>query len=708
MRATGVPLFSASTPTARPATSTSSAFNLSAELTYTNLVNSSTWPACRCGRPSGGPNRSADRRRRALHLQPRADRRLRRPRHPGRRRGGRLRDHRGGRRLEGSRAGEPRHDVLLALAGVEGVYVPSMYDVDVRRPAPGVGHPQVPRRAGAGREAHHRRPRRVAVPASSQLVPLTEVVHDRLNVEVFRGCTRGCRFCQAGMITRPVRERPAEQVRTMVLEGLRAHRLRRGGAHVAVLGRLLGHRDVVERHRRRPRPTAGRSSVSLPSLRVDAFGVGIAAQIQKARRTGLTFAPEAGTWRMRQVINKLIREEDLYEAVDVRLLAGLAADEALLPHRPPDRDRRGHARHRRPRPQRARGRAQPPQEPVGDGVGRRVRAQAAHARSSGSARTPRSSSSARSTSCATPPARERGVDLKWHDPKATLAEGLASRGDRRLGAGHRGGVASGRHVPGVVGVLRPRPVGRGDGRARPRHRVVRATATAPRTRCSRGTTSRPASTRTSSGRTGATRSPRSACPTAAGPPATTAAPAPATRSSTSSPRPPRPPAAARAPARTSGSGAGPSPVHRCWRRKPEVVVRHEDPPALHRARPGPVRVAPRHRPRVGARHPQGRSCPSPTARGSRPDRGCTSGSRCRWATSRRPSTSTSTCTSDVDVGRRCRPCSRRACPTASMSPPRSRWSPTTTPSLQSIVDVCHVASSRSTGDPRRSVAASTS
>ena len=93
---------------------------------------------------------------------------------------------------------------------------------------------------------------------------------------------------------------------------------------------------------------SGQVSVSLPSLRVDAFTVGLAAEIQKVRRTGLTFAPEGGTWRMRQVINKLIREEDLYAAVDVGVLAGLAAGQALLPHRAAHRDRRGRARHRPP------------------------------------------------------------------------------------------------------------------------------------------------------------------------------------------------------------------------------------------------------------------------------------------------------------------------------------------------------------------------
>ena len=85
----------------------------------------------------------------------------------------------------------------------------------------------------------------------------------------------------------------------------------------------------------------GRVSVSLPSLRVDAFTVGTAAQIQKVRRTGLTFAPEGGTWRMRQVINKLITEEDLYTRGRRRLQPGLAAGQALLPDRAAHRARRG-------------------------------------------------------------------------------------------------------------------------------------------------------------------------------------------------------------------------------------------------------------------------------------------------------------------------------------------------------------------------------
>ena len=136
----------------------------------------------------------------------------------------------------------------------------------------------------------------------THLVPLPGVVHDRLNVEVFRGCTRGCRFCQAGMITRPVRERPAGQVRTMVPDGLR----RTGYDEVALTSLSTADFRGIEQvvAETVADDACGQVSVSLPSLRVDAFTVGIAAEIQKARRTGLTFAPEAGSWRMRQVINK--------------------------------------------------------------------------------------------------------------------------------------------------------------------------------------------------------------------------------------------------------------------------------------------------------------------------------------------------------------------------------------------------------------------
>jgi radical SAM family uncharacterized protein len=327
--------------------------------------------------------------------------------------------------------GMDRDATLRALARVPGVYVPSLYEVTYDGPrivAVEPRYPDVPpvieKRTIADLAAWPY-PKR-------QLVPLTEVVHDRLNVEVFRGCTRGCRFCQAGMITRPVRERPADQVRTMVGEGLR----RTGYDEVALTslstadfsgieGVVAGIVDGSS--------GCGQTAVSLPSLRVDAFTVGIAAQIQRARRTGLTFAPEAGTWRLRQVINKLITEEDLYGAVEsafsqgwrrmkLYFLIGLPTetDEDTLGIIELARNcvQLGRTHQRNPSVTASVGGFVPkPFTPfqwfgqnTSDELQRKVNLVRDEAR------------------------RTKGVDLKWHDPKATLVEGIASRGDRRIGA----------------------------------------------------------------------------------------------------------------------------------------------------------------------------------------------------------------------------------------------------------------------------------
>ncbi|MCU1486733.1 MAG: radical family uncharacterized protein, partial [Actinomycetia bacterium] len=262
----------------------------------------------------------------------------------------------------------------------------------------------------------------------NQLVPLTEVVHDRLNVEVFRGCTRGCRFCQAGMITRPVRERPADQVRTMVADGLR----RTGYDEVALTSLstadFSGIDEVVS-----DIAGCGDISVSLPSLRVDAFTVGIAASIQKARRTGLTFAPEAGTWRMRQVINKLISEDDLYGAVESAFSQGWRRMKLYfligLPTET-DEDTLGIATLAR----------------QCAAIGKKYNKSASITVSVGGfvpkgftpfqwfGQNTMEELQRKVHLLRDELRRDHQVKLKWHDPKATMAEGIASRGDRRIGA----------------------------------------------------------------------------------------------------------------------------------------------------------------------------------------------------------------------------------------------------------------------------------
>ncbi|MCB1250964.1 MAG: TIGR03960 family B12-binding radical SAM protein [Acidimicrobiales bacterium] len=430
LRAEGLPLFSVETH--RPARAFDVlAFNLSAELVYTNVLE--------CLDLGGIPLRSADRGPDDPYIcagghctynpEPIADFLDFVVLGDGEEVVGEITEVLAEAKADRSTAPDARQGVLRRLAQITGVYVPSLYEAVYEGEALVAVRPLVPEAPALVEKrtladlADWPYPKR-------QLVPLTEVVHDRLNVEVFRGCTRGCRFCQAGMITRPVRERPAEQVRTMVAEGLR----RTGYDEVALTSLSTadysGIADVVDGI------VTGTDagdlvSVSLPSLRVDAFTVDIAAKIQRARRTGLTFAPEAGTWRMRQVINKLISEQDLYSAVDsaysqgwrrmkLYFLTGLPTET--------DEDTLGIA-------ELARNVVE---------IGRRHHRSASITVSVGGY-VPKPFTPFQWFGQNTPDElrrkigllrdelrRDRGVQLKWHDPRATFVEGLMSRGDRRL------------------------------------------------------------------------------------------------------------------------------------------------------------------------------------------------------------------------------------------------------------------------------------
>ncbi len=331
----------------------------------------------------------------------------------------------------------PREEYLKAVARIPGVYVPSLYDVSYNddgtirsiSPKPGRAAPAVVKKALVNDLTG-------AVYPENLIVPYGDVVHNRIMLEIFRGCTRGCRFCQAGMIYRPVRERSKEKLMEIADKLVRST----GYDEISLMSLSSGDyscltelaRDMMERFSKR------RVKISLPSLRIDSLVKDALNETQKVRKTALTLAPEAGTQRLRDVINKGVTEEDLLRSVNDAFESGWSAVKLYFMLGLPtetDEDVEGIADlarkvqqcyFARPKSERAPG--------LRITVSASVFVPKPFTPFEWSGQLDRETVIARQMRLKAELGKIKGVDFKYHAPDLSYIEAVFARGDRRLGA----------------------------------------------------------------------------------------------------------------------------------------------------------------------------------------------------------------------------------------------------------------------------------
>lgn len=322
------------------------------------------------------------------------------------------------------REGGRREDLLRSLARIPGIYVPRFYEVEYRADGyPSRIEPKIPE---AARVVERRFVSPLPPPPVRPVVPYVEVVHDRAAIEIQRGCTRGCRFCQAGVIYRPIRERSPEEILAAAEEILRNS----GYEELSLLSLSTTDYPQIEElvSKLSSRYQRSRLNLSLPSLRPDAFSVKL-AKLAFGRKSSLTFAPEAGTERLRRVINKPIADEEILGTIKLAASSGWNSFKLYFMLGLPTEEEEdvegiiSLARKMRN---------------LGSGRGPNIRA-------SISPFVPKPHTPFQWVRQASPEEmapklqllrrgfKKAGVRLSWQDPRLSLLEGVFSRGDRRLG-----------------------------------------------------------------------------------------------------------------------------------------------------------------------------------------------------------------------------------------------------------------------------------